>query len=139
MSENCNPCKENNGSWVEPTNRVFPAIEPSIEKRKLVATKVKVAKTIKDDVCIDCLQEPDIVNCPQGTTQKLVPTGESYCEEVDGERTGYSITEYVDTNTCSETFGQTFPIKNQSINCVVELPITINVVNLTCGNGLVPV
>jgi len=139
MSGNCNPCNENNGSWVEPAHRVFPAVEPSIEKRTLVSTKVKVAKTINDEVCIDCLQDADVVNCPQGTTQKLVPTGVSYCEEINGERTGFSITEYIDTNTCSATFGQKFPIKNQSINCVVKLPITINVVNLTCGSGLIPV
>lgn len=139
MSERCNPCESNNGSFLEPKASVFPAQKPSTIKRTMVASRVKIAKTINNEVCIDCIQEPDVVNCPQGTTQKLVPSGASYCEEINGVKTGFSISTYIDTNPCSSTFNQTFPIKQSSINCIPVTPIGITVSAVTCEGGYVNV
>lgn len=124
---------ENGGPFLGhiPEEMKLPARQPDIVPRNIIRSRVKLSTIIGGEVCYDCVQ-PDVNQECEDTNPVYLETGLVVCEEISGERTGYSLTELRDVNQCSETFNQITFRRQSSVFCIPQVTPVLTIFEITC-------
>lgn len=143
MSRNCESCPpvpigvychdEIGGPFLPPISdeNKLPARQPDIAPRNIIRSRVKLSTIIGGEVCYDCIESGATQEC-EDTNPVYLETGLVICEEISGQRTGYSLTELRDVNQCSSTFNQITFRRQSSVFCIPQVTPVLTIFEITC-------